>query len=168
MDKKDGRDPKEKRRDFSPHPARDRSTNKCECSQVDDDYANVCAFLNAAPAANEADRADDRLLSASIPHPSRNPRIPSSLHVDVLPDTGAWSADYINEATAAWLSKECSVTVCSGIGTRQQCCVSCRGFYTFDLIICNDLLAGDETISITANEIPSTYAMLLGRKTIMH
>ena len=49
--------------------------------------------------ANEADRADDRLLSASIPHPSRNPRI-LSLHVDVLPDTGAWSADYINEATA--------------------------------------------------------------------
>jgi hypothetical protein len=30
---------------------------------------------------------------------SRNPRIPS-LHVDVLPDTGAWSADYINEATS--------------------------------------------------------------------
>ena len=52
--------------------------------------------------ADEADRADDRLISASNPHPSRNPRIPS-LHVDVLPDTGAWSADYINEATAAWL-----------------------------------------------------------------
>ena len=48
----------------------------------------ICAFLNAAP----ADQADDRLLSASILHPSRNPRIPS-LHVDVLPDTGAWSAD---------------------------------------------------------------------------
>ncbi len=40
------------------------------------------------------------------------------------------------------------------------------GSYTFDLIIYNDLLAGDETISITANEIPSTYAVLLGRKTI--
>ena len=59
-------------------------------------------FLDAASAANEADRANDRLLSSSIPHPSRNPRIPS-LHVDVLPDTEAWSADYINEATAAWL-----------------------------------------------------------------
>ena len=121
-DKKDGQDTREKRRDFSPHLARDRSSN-CECTQVDDDYTNICAFFNAAPAAaNEADRADDRLLSASIPHPSRNPRIPS-LHVDVLPDTGAWSADYINEATAAWLRSvgikrtECSVTVCSGIGT---------------------------------------------------
>jgi hypothetical protein len=30
----------------------------------------------------------------------------------------------------------------------------------------NDLLAGDEAISITANEIPSTYAVLLGRKPI--
>ena len=59
-------------------------------------------FFDAAPVANEADRVEDRLLSASIPHPSRNPRIPS-LHVDVLPDTGSWSAHYINEATAAWL-----------------------------------------------------------------
>ena len=62
-DKRDGHDSKEKRRDFSPHPARDRSSN-CECTQVDYDYKNVCAFLDAAPAANEADRADDRLLSA--------------------------------------------------------------------------------------------------------
>ncbi len=118
--KKDGQDNKEKRRDFSPHPARDRLSN-CECTQFDDDYINVCAFFDATPAANEADRADDRLLSASIPHPSRNPRI-TSLHVDVLSDTGAWSADYINEATAALLRsvgikrKECSVTVCGGIG----------------------------------------------------
>ncbi len=60
-----------------------------------------------------------------------------------------------------------SITVCSGIGTPQQFCVPCRGSYnTFDLIIYNDLLAGDETISLTANEIPSTYAVLLGRKTI--
>jgi hypothetical protein len=86
-----------------------------------------------------------------------------------------WSADYINEATAAWLRsvgikrKECSVTVCSGIGTPQQFCAPCLGgggSYTFDLIIYNDLLAGDETISITTNEIPSTYAVLLGRKTV--
>ena len=49
-----------------------------------------------------ADRADNQLLSASTPHPSRNPRTPS-LHVDVLPDTGAWSADFIHEATAGWL-----------------------------------------------------------------
>ena len=94
-DKNNDKDPKEKRRDFSPHPARDRSSN-CECTQVDDDYTSVCAFLDAAPAANEADRADDRLLSASIPHSSRNPRIPS-LHVDVLPDTGVWSAEYVNK-----------------------------------------------------------------------
>jgi hypothetical protein len=40
------------------------------------------------------------------------------------------------------------------------------GSYTIDPIIYNDLLAGDETISITADEIPSTYAVLLGRKTI--
>jgi hypothetical protein len=93
---------KERHCKSSPHPARERSSN-CECTQqVDDDCTSVCAFLNAASAPNEADRADDCLLSASIPHPSHNPRIPS-LHVDVLPDTGAWSADYINEATAAWL-----------------------------------------------------------------
>ena len=67
-DKKYGQDTREKRRDFYPHPARDRSNN-CECTQVDDDYTNVCAFFDAAPAANEADRADDRLLSASISHP---------------------------------------------------------------------------------------------------
>jgi hypothetical protein len=155
-DKKEGQDTRDRRRDSSPHPARDRPGN-CECTQVDDDYSNVCAFLDATPVANEADRADDRLLSASIPHPSRNPRIPS-LHFDVLPDTEAWwSADYINEATAAWprsmgiKRKDCSITVCSGIGTPQQFCVPCRGSYTFDLIIYNDLLAGDETISITAN-----------------
>ncbi len=87
-DKKDGQDTRDRRRDSSPHPARDRSSN-CECTH---DYSNVCGFLDVAPVANEADRADDRLLSSSIPHPSRNPRIPS-LHVDVLPDTGAWSAD---------------------------------------------------------------------------
>ena len=39
QDKKDGQDTREKRRDFFPHPAR--------------------AFFDAAPAANEADRADD-------------------------------------------------------------------------------------------------------------
>ena len=100
------------------------------------------------------------------------PRIPS-LHVDVLPDTEAWSADYTNEATVVWLRsvgikrRECSVTVCSGgIGMPQQLCVPCRGSYTFDLIIYNELLAGIETISITANEIPSTYAVLLGSKAI--
>ena len=48
-DKKNCQDSKEKRRDFSPHPARDRSSN-CECTQVDDDYTNVCAFLDATPA----------------------------------------------------------------------------------------------------------------------
>ncbi len=138
-DKKDGKDTRDKQRDFSPHPARDRSSNY-ECTQVDDDYTNVCAFFDAAPAAKEADRADDRLLSASIPHPLRNPCIPS-LHVDVLPDTGAWSADHINEATAAWLwsvgikREECSVTVCSDIGTPKQFFVPCRGSYSFDLII---------------------------------
>ena len=56
--------------------------------------------------------------------------------------------------------------MCSGIRTPQQLCVPFRGSYTFDLIIYSDLLAGDETISITANEIPSTFAVLLGRKTI--
>ncbi len=76
QDKKDGQDARDRRRESSLHPARDRSNN-CECTQVDDDYSSVCAFLDAAPVANEADRADDRLLSASIPHPSRNPRIPS-------------------------------------------------------------------------------------------
>ncbi len=86
-DKRDGQDTRERRRDYSPHPARDRSEN-CECTQVDDNDTNACLFFDAAPVAKEADRADDRLLSASIPHPSRNPRIPS-LHVDVLPDTGA-------------------------------------------------------------------------------
>ena len=73
-DKRDGQDTRERQRDYSPHPARDRSRNY-KCTQVDDDYTNVCAFFDAAPVAKEADRADDRLLSASIPHPSRNPRI---------------------------------------------------------------------------------------------
>ena len=61
-------------------------SSNCECIQVDDDYTSVSAFFDAAPAADEANRADDRLLTASNPHPSRNPRI-RSFHVDVLPDT---------------------------------------------------------------------------------
>ncbi len=61
-DKNDGQDTRDRRRESSPHPARDRSNN-CECTQVDDDYSNVCAFFDAAPVANEADLADDRLLS---------------------------------------------------------------------------------------------------------
>jgi hypothetical protein len=56
--------------------------------------------------------------------------------------------------------------VVSGIGTPQQFCVPCRGSYTFHLIIYNDLLAGNESISITANEITLTYAVLWVRKTI--
>ena len=88
-DKKGVQDPKERRCKSSPHP-----------TQVDDYCTSVCAFLNAASAPNEADRADDRLLSASIPHPSHNPRIPS-LHVDVLLDTGVWSADYMTAASVA-------------------------------------------------------------------
>jgi hypothetical protein len=112
-DTKEGHDTRDRCHDSSPHPARDRSSN-CKCTQVDDDYSNICTFLDAAPVANVADRADDRLLSASIPHPSRNPRIPS-LHVDVLPDTGAWSAEYFNEATAAcWLL--------SSVGIKRKEC----------------------------------------------
>jgi hypothetical protein len=43
-DKKDSQDTRERRRDFSPHPTRDRSGN-CKCAQVDDDSSNVCAFF---------------------------------------------------------------------------------------------------------------------------
>ncbi len=43
----------------------------------------------------------------------------------------------------------------------------CRGSYTFDLIIYNDLLAGDEKISITANEMPSAYAVLCIKQNII-
>ena len=43
----------------------------------------------------------------------------------------------------------------------------CRGSYTFDLIIYNDLLVGDETISITANEMPSAYAVLCIKQNII-
>ena len=39
--------------------------------------------------------------------------------------------------------------------------------YIFLITIYNDqLVEGDETLSITADEIPSLYAVLLGRKTI--
>ena len=41
-----------------------------------------------------------------------------------------------------------------------------RHVHVFDNYIYNDLLEDDETLSITANEIPSMYAVLLGRKTI--
>jgi hypothetical protein len=76
-DTKDGQDTRERRREFSPHSTRQDRSGNCECTQVDDDYTNVCAFLDAAPIANEADRVDDQLLSASISHPSRHPRTPS-------------------------------------------------------------------------------------------
>ena len=51
-DKKDSQDGRDRRRESSPHPARDRSNN-CECTQVDDAYSSVCAFLDAAPVAIE-------------------------------------------------------------------------------------------------------------------
>ena len=51
-DKKDGQDARDRRRESSSHPARDRSNN-CECTQVDDDYSSVCALLDAAPVAIE-------------------------------------------------------------------------------------------------------------------
>ena len=51
-DKKDGQDARDRRPESSPHPARNRSNN-CECTQVDDDYPSVCAFLDAAPVAIE-------------------------------------------------------------------------------------------------------------------
>jgi len=41
-------------------------------------------FLDAASAANEADRADNRLLSASNPHPPRNPRIQAYMSTSCL------------------------------------------------------------------------------------
>ena len=65
-DKKDGQDNRDRRRDSSPHPARDRSRN-CECTQVGDDYSNVCAFLDAAPVAKATDRADDRCCLLPFP-----------------------------------------------------------------------------------------------------
>jgi hypothetical protein len=77
QDKKDGPDTRERRHEFSPHPTRRDRSGNCECTQVDDDYTNVCAFFDASPIANEADRVDDQLLSASIPHPLRHPRLPS-------------------------------------------------------------------------------------------
>ena len=134
----------------------------CSCSK----------HLNAVSDANVVQK-EYRLLAASLPHPAdpSNPLLPR-LFVDVLPDTRAWSANYINEATAEWLRsmgvkrQECSTRVCSGLGTSQQFCVPCGGTYTFFITIYNDLLEGDETLSITANEIPSLYAVLLGRKAI--
>ena len=132
----------------------------------------MCEFLNTVSVRNVLQK-EDCLLPASLPHPAdpTNPALPR-LFVECLPDTGAWSANYINEATAEWLRamgvkrQECSTRVCSGLGTRQQFCVPCSGTYTFLITIYNDMLDGDETLSITANEIPSTYAVLLGRKTI--
>ena len=158
-------------RSNSPHAARDAKKH-CECVAVADEYVQVCEYLNAVPDENVLQK-EDRLLAASLPHPAdpSNPLLPR-LFVDVLPDTGAWSANYINEATAEWLRsmgvkrQECSTSVCSGLGTSQQFCVPCGGTYTFLITIYNDLLEGDETLSITANEIPSLYAVLLGRKTI--
>ena len=42
-DKKGVQDSKgKKRRESSSHPARDRSSNCCECTQVNDDYTSVC------------------------------------------------------------------------------------------------------------------------------
>ena len=57
-DKKEGQDTRDRHRDSSPHPARDRSGN-CECTQVPYDYTNLCAVFDAAPVAKEADREED-------------------------------------------------------------------------------------------------------------
>ena len=160
------------RRSSSPHASRDKKRS-CECIDTADEYVLVCEYLSTLANSSDVLRKEDQLLAASLPHPANpsDPHLPR-LFVDVLPDTGAWSANYINEATAAWLRsvgvkrEECKTSVCSGIGTSQQFCVPCGGTYTFLITIYNDLLEGDETLSITANEIPSVYAVLLGRKTI--
>ena len=160
-------------RSSSPHSSKDKKSRSCECTDTADEYVQVCEYLSTVAVKSDVLREEDQLLAASLPHPSNpsDPRLPR-LFVDVLPDTGAWSANYINEATAEWLRsvgikrEECRTSVCSGIGTSQQFCVPCGGTYTFLITIYNDLLEGDETLSITANEIPSMYAVLLGRKTI--
>ena len=157
-------------RSASPHAPRDKTS--CECLDTSIEYVQVCEYLNTVTSRTVL-QEEDCLLAASLPHPAdpNNPDLPR-LFVECLPDTGAWSANYINEATAEWLQamgvkrQECRVSVCSGIGTSQQFCVPCGGTYTFLITIYNDLLEGDETLSITANEIPSVYAVLLGRKTI--
>ena len=152
-DKKDGQDPREKRRDFSPHPARDRSGN-CECTHVDDDYTNVCAFLDATSAANR--QTIDCYLLQSL-----------TLRVTLA---------YLAYMSMSCLIQECGRRTISmkrrrcGFGRWALSTRSVKGrpsnfvylvggpILVFDLIIYNNLLTGDESISITANEIPSTYA----------
>ena len=79
---------------------------------------------------------------------------------------------YINEDTARWLKdrgspqEKCSGVVCSGLGSGQQFCLACKGRFSFQLRIFNDLLGGDETYKVTAGVIASPYPVLLSRKFI--
>ena len=80
---------------------------------------------------------------------------------------------YINEDTALWRKdrealqeKYSSGVVCSGLGSGRKFCLVCKGRFSFQLRIFNDLLGGDKTYNVTAGIIASPYPVLLSRKFI--
>ena len=111
-------------RSASPHAPRDKTS--CECLDTANEYVQVCEYLNTVTSRTVL-QEEDCLLAASLPHPAdpNNPDLPR-LFVECLPDTGAWSANYINEATAEWLRamgvnrQECRVYFVYRVGARTR------------------------------------------------
>jgi len=109
-------------------------------------------------------------VNGTILHPTNPRAVP--LFVSINPDSGNEGEVYINEDTARWLKdrgspqEKCSGVVCSGLGSGQQFCLACKGRFSFQLRIFNDLLGGDETYNVTAGVIASPYPVLLSRKFI--
>eukprot|EP01034_Spumella_vulgaris_P034740 gene34740-42849_t len=123
------RDDRHDGRATSPHSARDKNRS-CECIDTADEYIQVCEYLSTVANKSDVLREEDHLLAASLPHPANpsDPHLPR-LFVDVLPDTGAWSANYINEATAEWLRS---------VGIKREECrtstgESLAGFVSYNL-----------------------------------
>ena len=71
----------------------------------------------------------------------------TKLLINVLPDTGAASNDYVSEDTAAWLKKQgqtsckCEGDICSGVGDSMCTpCTPCLDQYHIEIELMNDLI----------------------------
>jgi hypothetical protein len=117
-----------------------------------------------------ADSGSSQWANGTILHPTKQNAVP--LFVSINPDSGNEGEVYINEETARWLrdrgalQEKCNGVVCSGLGSGHQFCLACKGRYSFQLRIFNDLLGGDETYSVVAGVIASPYPVLLSRNFI--
>ena len=87
----------------------------------------------------------------------------TKLLINVLPDTGAASNDYVSEDTAAWLKKQgqtsckCEGEICSGVGDSM--CTPCLGQYHIEIELMNDLIEAPMKIQFFAKVVRCDYPL---------